>query len=295
LHGMDMIKEIKEINPDQVILVTSAHDESGYLIDLIDLGITNFIAKPLDLKKFLSAVSKTVHFLRLLKLEKAYLGELESMVTAKTFELQQTMSVLKETRKELVEKLCTAAEYKDTDTGKHIMRIGIFAKRLAQELGKSPEYCSLIGFAAPLHDIGKIGIKDSILHKAGKLTKEEFDLMKSHSLKGAQILEGSHDESIIMAELIARSHHERFDGTGYPQGLKGVEIPLEALITNICDQYDALKMKRSYKPALEHEEVMKILTVGDGRTMPSHFDSKVLEAFVACADEIHQLYLENAD
>ena len=119
--------------------------------------------------------------------------------------------------------------------------------------------------------------------------------MKSHSLKGAQILEGSKDESILMAERIARSHHERFDGTGYPQGLKGEEIPLEARITNICDQYDALKMKRSYKPALSHTEVMEILTKGDGRTMPEHFDSEVLTAFIGCAEDIHQLYLANAD
>ena len=157
------------------------------------------------------------------------------------------------------------------------------------------DYCNSLAAASPLHDIGKIAIQDKVLHKPGPLDAAEWVVMASHAEKGKNILHGSQQPSLQMAEVIAWCHHERFNGTGYPRGLKGEEIPLEARITNICDQFDALSMRRPYKNPLSFAEVMQVLTQGDGRTHPEHFDPQVMNAFQACAPDLHRLYLENQD
>lgn len=295
MNGLEMVRQMKARKPNQVILITSAHDEAPYLLELIDLGIDNFIVKPLDLTKFLAVIRKTVHYLSLLQMERDYKAELEQTVALRTEELQTAMGSIEATKKELIDRLCTAAEYKDTDTGKHILRIGLYTGRLAHEMGLNQDFCQNLASASPLHDIGKIAIQDQVLHKPGPLNAEEWIVMASHAEKGKSILHGSQQPSLQMAERIAWCHHERYDGTGYPRGLKGEEIPLEARITNICDQFDALSMRRPYKEPLPFEQVLRIITQGDGRTKPEHFDPQVLAAFQACAPDLHRLYLDNQD
>ncbi|QWR77191.1 HD domain-containing phosphohydrolase [Candidatus Magnetomonas plexicatena] len=293
MNGIEMAAQIREINPAQPIIVTSAHDESQFLIELINLNVSSFVLKPIDASKIIDVLRDIVDKIWVNRYEHDYKRLLEEAVKDKTRELSDVIDVATSLGNELMQRLVAASEQKDTDTGSHIVRIGLYAEHLAREMGMTEDFISSIAFGAQLHDIGKIGIKDSILLKSGPLTAEEFDTMKSHTEIGAKILSGSKYARIQMAEAIARCHHEKWDGTGYPRGLTGTDIPLEARIVIICDQYDALAMKRPYKQALEHKEVVRIITEGDGRTMPQHFDPEVLNIFAKVSDNFMQIYGKN--
>jgi len=184
--------------------------------------------------------------------------------------------------------LARAAEANDEDTGNHILRVGEYCALLAGKMGLSKEFVESIRVQAPLHDVGKIHIHPGILKKSGGLTAEEWEIMKQHAVYGAKII-GEH-RKLGIGKAIALTHHERWDGTGYPKGLKGDQIPIEGRLVNIADQYDALRNARSYKPAFDHDTTYKIITVGDGRTMPGHFDPEVLRIFKENGPEFEEVY-----
>jgi len=175
-----------------------------------------------------------------------------------------------------------AAEHKDEYTGARIQRVSNYAASVAHKLGLSEETSEIILYAAPMHDVGKIGIPDHILLKPRRLDPDEWEIMKQHTTIGAQILEGSDAESIKLAEVIALTHHEKWDGSGYSEGLKGSEIPLAGRITAIADVFDTLTSKRPYKEAFLPESTSAIIKDGKG----SHFDPQVVDAFLAIKDEI---------
>ncbi len=198
---------------------------------------------------------------------------------------------IKETEKAydyLVLTLARAAEANDEDTGMHILRVGEYAAMLAEKMGLDREFVEKIRMQAQMHDVGKIHIFSEILRKPTALTAEEFEVMKLHTVFGAKII--GKQERLAIGNRIAASHHEKWDGSGYPEGLEGEEIPLEARITTIADQYDALRNVRAYKPALTHKQAYEIIVIGDGRTHPGHFDPAVLSVFIKYAADFEKIY-----
>lgn len=189
--------------------------------------------------------------------------------------------------------LSKAAEAAGEDTGNHIFRVNKYATVIAKQLGLSDVFVKDIGIAAQTHDVGKIFLPLEILKKQGQFLTEEFEVVKRHPVYGAKIL-GGHPR-LKIAQNIALTHHERWNGSGYPYGLKGEIIPIEGRILNIADQYDALRTARSYKPAYSHVDACRIFTEGDGRTMPYHFDPKVLQAFKDVSAHLSDIYTESGE
>jgi putative two-component system response regulator len=201
-----------------------------------------------------------------------YNDVLEQRVRERTADLQENYQ-------ETIFTMIRAAEYKDKDTGAHVQRISYYCAELSEKLGLDRGFRDKIFFASPMHDIGKIGIPDHILLKPDGFTPAEWEVMKGHARLGARILGNSKSPYLKMGAEIALSHHERWDGGGYPSGLKGEAIPLSARIMNICDVYDALRSKRPYKPAFDHLKAVDIISRGDGCTQPGHFDSVIFDVF----------------
>jgi len=270
--GFQVMERLKEVAPDGYLPVLAITVQPAHKLRALQVGAKDFIAKPFELAELLARVHNMLE-VRLLHEELRANGSLlEQRVRERTADLQESYQ-------ETIFTMTRAAEYRDEDTGAHVRRISYYSRELAGMLGLDGEFVDRVYSASPMHDIGKIGIPDHILLKPGGLTPAEWEVMKGHTLIGSKILGNSQSPSLKMGAEIALNHHERWNGGGYPHGRRGEAIPLAARIMNMGDVYDALRSKRPYKSAFGHPETVAIITHGDGRTQPEHFDPAILAVF----------------
>ncbi|MFI5456029.1 MAG: HD domain-containing phosphohydrolase [Isosphaerales bacterium] len=304
VNGLEILEAIRkdpEVASTPVIILTAGTDRATRL-EALRRGATDFLQKPVDPSELAVRVRNNL----MVKAHQDHLKDhsrtLEAAVRARTAELENS-------RRDIIRCLARAAEFRDDDTGRHVLRVGQYARLIGAELGFDEVDLDILEQAAQLHDVGKIGIPDEILLKPARLAPEEFEQMswhcnygkriletngllaQEHVEIGATILDSGNSPVLKMATSIALTHHERWDGTGYPLGLAGEDIPLEGRITAVADVFDALCSKRPYKSAFPLENCFKILE--DGRS--SHFDPSVLDAFLRRREEVVQVQIVYAD
>jgi putative two-component system response regulator len=274
--GLDVISHVRATYPDTAAIMVTGVDDEGLAGHALALGAYGYIVKPFSSTDLSIQV---LNALRRRQLEIAQRHErerLEQMVEERTGELSRAVEDLKRSEEETVRRLAAAVEARDHETAEHIERVGDYSALVASRLGLSADHCELIRRSSTLHDVGKIGVADQILLKPGPLTPVERVSMQRHAKMGHDILSGSDLDLLELAATIAWTHHERVDGTGYPRGLAGSEIPLEGRIVAVVDVYDALTSDRPYRPALSHENAVALMCTGKG----TQFDAIVLDAFL---------------
>jgi putative two-component system response regulator len=273
------------------IIVLTANTDMEARHKALREGANDFLTKPLDAIEVVQRTRNLLQSRALHKAQQRYSEELEFRIFERSRELQEANErlelsnrELENAKLELLARLARAAEYRDDDSGEHTHRIGRLAQAVARQLGSPENFSQLMVHAARLHDLGKIAVADSILLKPGRLTAEEAELMRRHCQVGAELLAGSNSELLELARSIALTHHERWDGSGYPHGLKGEAIPLAGRIVAVVDVYDALTHDRPYKQAWPEAEAVAVLKLE--RNL--HFDPRVVDALLALLDQPSQ-------
>ncbi|MEM7180152.1 MAG: HD domain-containing phosphohydrolase [Spirochaetota bacterium] len=284
---LQSVRENPKLKNTPIIMITALNDRNSR-IKALELGADDFLNKPID------TMEVTIRVKNLIRL-KAYNDMLENNNLILEKKVKKRTMDLRNSYIEAVNALCSAAEYKDEETGFHIQRISHYSKLLAEKLGCEKEFGELLFYGSPMHDIGKIGIPDAVLLKPGPLNAAEWVIMKTHTSIGYNMLKESTSPYLVIGAEISLYHHEKWNGKGYPNGLSGEDIPLSARIMSICDQYDALRSKRPYKQAFGHSKTMEIIQKGDGRTFPEDFDPQIFAAFVKSATDFEAIYEEYKD
>jgi len=289
MSGYDVIAKVKTMITNEYIpiLIISALTDRESRLKALSLGIDDFLSKPIDREELWLRVRNTVKV-------KAYQDQLIQEKRLLECTVEQDSRDIELSYIETIRTLIIASEFRDDETGQHVGRIGHYAKTLAKLAKTKHDYIETLFYGSALHDIGKLAIPDSILQKDGPLTDSEFDQVKQHTLIGEQILSNASTSPYLkLGAVIALTHHERWDGTGYPNGLSGHDIPLEGRIVAICDVYDALRSRRPYKPAFDHNKTISIMRHGDGRTQPEHFDPDLLRLFLTNEHLFAEIYQQD--
>lgn len=282
--GFETAKELKSNEETKLIPIVMVTGLSAveHRITALEVGADDFLAKPVDMMEVVARVRSLVKVKAYHDHMRDYQRALEAEVAKRTEQLRRAFDKIKIVSLDTIYRLARAAEYKDEDTGEHLQRMSHYAAAVARRMGLNERTIEAILYASPMHDVGKIGIPDRILLKPGRLDADEWEIMKQHTTIGARILGGSTGGFIKLAEVIALTHHERWEGGGYPQGLKGRKIPLVGRIVAIADVFDAVNSRRPYKEALPMEESLQLIRDGRGK----HFDPDVVDAFFSILDEI---------
>lgn len=282
--GIDLLKIAAEKYPDMAVMMVTAIDDRGTAIQALQMGAYGYVVKPFEVNEFVINIANALRRRELELYSRRRNEILEMLVDERTKELQ-------ESKEETIQKLARAAEFRDNETAQHTNRMGQYCGLIAQKAGLPEAECEVIRVASVLHDVGKIGIPDKILLKPDKLTFEEFEIIKEHSVIGYRILGDSKSEVLNAGAVIALTHHEKFNGKGYPGGLSGKVIPLSGRIAAICDVFDALTSQRVYKPAMPVEKALTILREESGE----HFDPELLKLFLENIGTVLAIREEFAD
>lgn len=276
--GLELLRKAKAAVQDIEVLLLTGVGEVQSAMTALHEGASGYLLKPLDRSSFLFHVRRAIERRQLVLENRAYTENLEGLVR------QQTVAI-RRAHEETIHRLLSAAMCRDEETGAHVRRVGLYSELLAAAAGWPKPMVEQIRLAAPMHDIGKIGIPDAILRKPGKLTADEYKVMKTHTLIGAQMLAGSDSSVLQLAEEIALHHHERMDGSGYPHGLRGERIPESARIVALADVFDALTHDRVYRPAMDVEAAMATMQAGQGTL----FDSELFTLFCTVLPQVSQI------
>ncbi len=308
ISGLELLRQRQDAGQYQQLpfIILSANSEANTKREALNLGATDFLNKPVDPFDLVLRVQNALIVKRHYDHLQHYASDLEKKVHERT-------QLLEHSREQIIHCLARAAEYRDNETGEHVIRVGKYCRVIASQLGFDSDYCRQIELAAQLHDVGKIGIPDSVLLNPGKLSQAEFEVMKTHCGLGCDIMEplaevesdqirshvnmgpsiiqGIDSPMLQMAAVISRTHHEKWDGTGYPNGLSGESIPLEGRITCVADVYDALCSERPYKPKFPIKRCLEIMLSERG----TRFDPEILDAFLERIRDIERIRREYDD
>lgn len=277
MTGIDVMNALTALGQDAwlPVLVLTAQTDDETRENALAAGARDFINKPFKQWEALQRIHNILETRLLYNQQKNRAADLEDLVRQRTREVEDTQL-------KVIERLGRAGEYRDNETGAHVLRMSRACHLLALEIGLSPRHADLILYASPMHDVGKIGIPDQILLKPGRLTPEERQTIETHTDIGADIIGDHPSEVLRLARIIAQTHHEKWDGSGYPKGLKGEEIPVESRIAAVCDVFDALTSPRPYKKAWTTEDAVSLLIAESGK----HFDPDMVTTFVGMLPKI---------
>ena len=286
MSGHDVLLTLSASHPEVPIIVVSGVGAVSEAMETVAEGAWDFVSKPLhDFNVLLYKIKQVEEKVSLIKENRNYKEHLEQLVEARTADVKRLNLQLIKTQKEVVARLADMIETRCSETGNHVRRVAYISRLLAQAYGLGPLETEVIRMASPLHDVGKIGICDAILNKEGRLTAEEFEQIKHHSDIGYNLLKTSEQEVLQAAAIIANQHHERWDGSGYPHGIKGENIHIYGRITCLADVYDALRQKRHYKDAWGMETAIDFVKENSG----VFFEPKLVELFLQNIDEIEEI------
>ena len=284
MNGLEFIKNVRSLDKKvPIILITAASDESIKL-QALESSAKEFLHLRFNKYEFIMRIKNLLELIK-------YQRRVENKASILARGIKEATASIMEREKETLEVLVETAKKKDSDTGNHVVRVAKYSKLLARVLGMSEEEQEEIYYAAQLHDLGKIGISDQIINKRCQLTLEEFEIMKTHTIIGYDILKNRSSKYLKKGSIVALSHHERYDGLGYPNGLKGNEIPIEGRIVAIADVFDALLMKRSYKNSWSIEEAIDYIKGKSG----TQFDPYLVDRYIDNIEEIRRISYEFKD